>query len=227
VNHARVRSHLSRLIGAAALALVVAACGGSSDGGSTDGGNTPGPAPDAGVQVVATGSWNDVGLGSKSWGWGVLLENPTGEAVRVDMTVNALNAAGEVVDTMSAMWTVVLAGSQGGMSGASFGVPETEKVASIDIEKIETSASDFAAAELPLSDVSADGTAVTGAVTNGSDAPVNGAWITALYVDGGSVVGGGGTMVDIPAPDAAADFTVNLTGAQTGELVTFASPPYL
>jgi hypothetical protein len=61
-----------------------------------------------------------LGLG-RSWGWGVLLENPTGEAVRVDMDVNALDAAGEVVDTMMAMWTVVVAEGQGGISGAFFG----------------------------------------------------------------------------------------------------------
>ena len=118
-----------RLVGATAIVLLLAACGGGSDGGSTDGGDTPGPAPDAGVQVVATGAWNDIGLGSGSWGWGVLLENPGAEAIRVDMDVNALNSAGEVVDSMTAMWTVVVAGSQGGISGGFFGVPRASRSA--------------------------------------------------------------------------------------------------
>ena len=214
-----------RLAGATALLLILAACGGSSDGGSTDGGDTPGPAPDAGIQVIATGTWNNIGLGPNSWGWGVLLENPTGEAVKVDMDVDALNAAGEVVDSMSAMWTVVVAGSQGGISGGFFGVPEGEQVVGIEIARIDTSSSAFGAATLAVSGVTQAEAAVTGSVTNGSDQALTGAWVTGLHIDGGSVVGGGGTMVDIAA-GASTDFTVNLTGALTGDLVVVAAPPY-
>ncbi len=214
-----------RLLGATAVALVLAACGGGSDGGSTDGGDTPGPAPDAGIQVVATGSWNDVGLGSGSWGWGVLLENPTGEAIRVDMDVDALNAAGEVVDTMSAMWTVVVAGSQGGISGAFFGVPETEQVASIEITKIETSPSSFGSATLAISGATPTESSVSGTVTNGSDQALNGVWVTGLHIDSGSVVGGGGSLIDVPS-EGAIDFTVNLSGSLTGDLIVVAAPPY-
>jgi len=214
-----------RLLGATAVALVLAACGGGSEGGSTDGGDTPGPAPDTEIQVVATGYWNDVGLGSGSWGWGVLLENPTGEAVRVDMDVDALNAAGDVVDTMTAMWTVVLAGSQGGMSGAFFGVPETEQVASIEITKIEASPSSFGAATLAISGATPNDASISGTVTNGSDQALNGVWVTGLHVDGGSVVGGGGTLIDIAA-GASTEFTVNMTGGLTGDLIVVAAPPY-
>lgn len=211
---------------AAAVSLVLAACGGGSDGGSSDGGDTPGPAPDAGgVEVIATGSWNNIGLGPESWGWGVLLENPTGEAVKVDMDINALNAAGDVVDSMSAMWTVVVAGGQGGISGGFFGVPENEDVASIEIARIDTSPSAFGSATLAVSGVTQAEAAVTGVVTNGSDQALASAWVTGLHVDGGSVVGGGGTFLDIPA-GGSTDFTINLTGALTGELIMFAAPPY-
>lgn len=214
-----------RLVGATAIVLMVAACGGGSDGGSTGGGDTPGPAPDTGVQIVAKGAWNDIGLGSGSWGWGVLLENPTREAIKVDMDIDALNATGDVVDSMSAMWTVVVAGSQGGISGGFFGVPDGEQVASIEITRIETAPSSFGAATLSLSGITQAEVAATGTVANGSDQALNGAWVTGLQVDGGSVVGGGGTQIDIAA-GASSDFTVNLTGSLTGDLTVVAAPPY-
>jgi hypothetical protein len=215
----------ARLAGAALFALALAACGGGSDGGSTDGGDTPGPAPDAGVQVIATGTWNNIGLGPKSWGWGVLLENPTGEAVRVDMDVNALNAAGEIVDSNPGMWTVVVAGSQGGISGGFLGVPDDEKVASIEITRIDTSPSTFGSATLAISGTTATEGSVSGTVTNSSDQALTMAWVTGILVSGGSVVGGGGTTVDIAA-GGSTEFTVNMTGDLTADLTVVAAPPY-
>ena len=214
-----------RLVGATAIVLLLAACGGGSDGGSTDGGDTPGPAPHAGVQVVATGTWNDIGLGSGSWGWGVLLENPGAEAIRVDMDVNALNSAGEVVDSMTAMWTVVVAGSQGGISGGFFGVPEGEQVSEIEIASIETSPSEFGSSTLAVGGVTVADSVVTGSVANGSDQALAGVWVTGLQVQSGSVVGGGGTMIGVPS-GGATDFTVNLIGSLTGDLIVVAAPPY-
>ena len=213
------------LVGAAALAFVLAACGGGSDGGSTDGGDTPGPAPDAGVQIVSTGSWNNIGLGSGSWGWGVVLENPGSEAIRVNMTVDALNAAGDVVDSYPQMWVTVQAGATGVMAGGFLGVPEGEQVVGIDISSITTSASWFGSSTLTVSGVTQDDKAVSGTVTNGSDAALPQAWVHAVHVDGGTVVGGGSTFIEVPA-SGNAPFTLNLTGAQTGELVVSADPPY-
>ena len=218
-------STLVRLLSVTTIAFVLAACAGDSGGDSTGGTGTPEPAPDAGVQIVSTGSWNNIGLGTGSWGWGVVLENPGSEAIRVNMTVDALNAAGDVVDSYPQMWVTVQAGSTGVMAGGFLGVPEGEQVVGIDVSSITTSPSWFGSSTLTVSGVTPDDKTVSGTVTNGSNAPLAMAWVHAVHVDGGSVVGGGSTTLDVPA-SGTAPFTLNLTGAQTGELIVTADPPY-
>lgn len=215
-----------RLMAPTALALLLSACVSGGSDGVPSSGSAPAPAPDGGIQVVSTGSWNDIGLGTKSWGWGVVLANPGPQAVRVDMTVDALNEAGQVVASNPAMWVTVLAGSTGVMAGGFLNVPGDEKVAGIDVSSISTSPSYFGAATLTVSGLSQVGESVSGAVANGSDRALSTAWVHAVHVRNGVVVGGGSATTDVSA-GGTAEFTINMTGESTGELIVSADPPYL
>ena len=231
---------------AVAGALALTACGGMSSGGPTvtvtatttvtaDAG-TPEPAPSisgeteappviAGdVTIVASNFWADKDYDENTWNYAFVAENESSVAQEVEISVDALNAAGEIVSSDTAYF-IVVGSTFGGKIGYFFDVPAREKIASLEFT-IEAEASYFGSYTLEVSDVEDEGDSVSGRVTTNSPEQLEDVLITVLRVDGDTIIGGGETYVDRIKAESSSLFNVSTYIGESGgtEVIAFAAP---